>query len=414
MQSPRTWGEMQSLAGKLAALNYFLSRRGRKHFPRAQEDGLRPTGLNNPFAERNPICIPSGITRSGERSTASGKERKATPGALCKVAAVTLLRLPAYNITYEPRSAIKGQILADFINEVPVGSEAMVPRQTQYTIDHDKEGKEEWILYTDGAASAKGSGAGLPEDQNEARAIRMKINQYVMEEWVLFKRSYLMPMLRCVGPLQANYVIREIHMGACNMLLKARSMVAKGMDVLGPLPEAPWKVRFLIVVVDYFTKWIKAKPLAKTIGKEVKKFVWDNIVCRYRLPKIIVTDNGTNFIHDPFKSWCKKLNTTQINTVVAHPQANGLVEMANRSLMEGIKTRLGRERKGWVDELPNVLWAHRTLLKTSNGETPYSLTFGSEAVIPTKIGMPTHRTMMIKEGSGNEEEMRLNLNQLKE
>ncbi|GKD32934.1 reverse transcriptase domain-containing protein [Tanacetum coccineum] len=163
------------------------------------------------------------------------------------------------------------------------------------------------------------------EDQNEARVIRMKINQYVMEEGVLFKRSYLIPMLRCVGPLQANYVIREIHMGACNMLLKARSVVAKviwqgyywptmhrdareeirkcdsyqihssipklpktlmtsimapwpffqwGMDELGPLPEAPWKVRFVIVAVDYFTKWIKAKPLAKTTGKEVKKFVW--------------------------------------------------------------------------------------------------------------------------------------------
>ncbi|GJV07321.1 reverse transcriptase domain-containing protein [Tanacetum coccineum] len=79
----------------------------------------------------------------------------------------------------------------------------------------------------------------------------------------------------------------------------------------------------------------------------------------------------------------------QINTAVAHPQANGLVEKANRSLMEGIKTRLGKERKGWVDELPNVLWAHRTSLKTSNGETPYSLTFGSEAVI-----MSTGRTKL--------------------
>nr|GEV66349.1 reverse transcriptase domain-containing protein [Tanacetum cinerariifolium] len=71
------------------------------------------------------------------------------------------IELAAYNITYEPRSAIKEQILADFINEVPVGSKAMVPRQTPCTIDHDRERKEEWILYTDGAASAKGSGAGL-------------------------------------------------------------------------------------------------------------------------------------------------------------------------------------------------------------------------------------------------------------
>ncbi|GJW70466.1 hypothetical protein Tco_0127383 [Tanacetum coccineum] len=311
-----------------------LDRRGKKLFPRAQEDVLRPTGLNNPFAERNPICIPSGIARSSERSTASGKAGKAAPGALYQPIKQVLskadtsgrlapysVELAAYNITYEPRSAIKGQILTDFINEVPVGNEAMVPQQTQYTIDHDKDRKEEWVLYTDGAASAKGSGAGLvlisptkteytyalrlnfestnnqadqingsyesckenmirylnkakeyigcfkifkiqnihrnknqkvdvlrklasvafnhltkeilvetldvpsmdvkeinavveeegetwmtpiinclekgiwPEDQNEARALRMKINQYVMEEWVLFKRSYLMPML---------------------------------------------------------------------------------------------------------------------------------------------------------------------------------------------------------------------------
>ncbi|GJX62120.1 reverse transcriptase domain-containing protein [Tanacetum coccineum] len=97
-----------------------------------------------------------------------------------------------------------------------------------------------------------------------------------------------------------------------------------------------------------------------------------------------------------------------MNTIVAHPQANGLVERANKSLMEGFKTRLGREKAVWVDELPNVLWAHRTSIKTSNRETPFSLTYGSEAVIPVKIGMPTCRTMMIREGL-NEEGIRLKL-----
>nr|GEV82059.1 protein NYNRIN-like [Tanacetum cinerariifolium] len=205
------------------------------------------------------------------------------------------------------------------------------------------------------------------------------------------------PIINCLER-GANYVIREIHMGACSMHLKAMSVVAKAI----------WQGYY------WSTMHQDAKPLAKTIGKEVKKFVWDNIFCRYGLPKIIVTDNGTNFIHDPFKNWCKKLNITQINTVVAHPQANGLVERANRSLMEGIKTWLERERKGWVDAIPNIPWAHRTPLKTSNGETPYSLTFESEAVIPAEIGMPTHRTMMIKEGNDNKEEMRLNLDLLTE
>lgn len=68
-----------------------------------------------------------------------------------------------------------------------------------------------------------------PEDKNEARTLRMKINQYVMEEGVLFKKSYLVPMLICVGPIQANYAVREIHMGACGMHSEPRMVVAKAM-----------------------------------------------------------------------------------------------------------------------------------------------------------------------------------------
>ena len=81
--------------------------------------------------------------------------------------------------------------------------------------------------------------------------------------------------------------------------------------------------------------------------------------------------------------------------------------------MHGIKTRLGREKAGWVDELPNVLWAFRTMLKTSNGETPFSLTYGSEAVIPAEIGMPTHQTMLYNP-EDSEEQQRLNLDLLQE
>ncbi|GJV88765.1 reverse transcriptase domain-containing protein [Tanacetum coccineum] len=68
-----------------------------------------------------------------------------------------------------------------------------------------------------------------PSDENEARSLRMKIRKYVMEDGVLFKKSYLSPMLRCVGPLQVNYIIREVHEGACGMHAGARSVVAKVM-----------------------------------------------------------------------------------------------------------------------------------------------------------------------------------------
>ncbi|GKB17367.1 reverse transcriptase domain-containing protein [Tanacetum coccineum] len=76
-----------------------------------------------------------------------------------------------------------------------------------------------------------------------------------------------------------------------------------GMDILGPLPQPSGKLKFVIVAIDYFTKWIKAKPLARITGKDVKKFVWDNIVFRFGLPRVIVMDNGTQFVNDPFKGW---------------------------------------------------------------------------------------------------------------
>ncbi|GJT00017.1 reverse transcriptase domain-containing protein [Tanacetum coccineum] len=151
------------------------------------------------------------------------------------------------------------------------------------------------------------------------------------------------------------------------------------IDIVGPLSEGPGKVKFLIVAMDYFTKWIEAKPVATITGNEIKKFVWDNIVCRFGLPGEIISDNGKQFRDDPFKEWCEKLCIHQHFASVKHPQTNGLVERANRSLGEGIKARLEARSKNWMEELPHVLWAHRTMIKSSNEDTPFSLTYGTEA-----------------------------------
>ncbi|GJR89732.1 reverse transcriptase domain-containing protein [Tanacetum coccineum] len=175
-----------------------------------------------------------------------------------------------------------------------------------------------------------------------------------------------------------------------------------GIDIAGPFPEGPGKVKFLIVAIDYFTKWIEAKAVTTITGNQVKKFVWDNIVCRFGLPGEIISDNGKQFRDNPFKDWCEKLCIRQCFASVKHPQANGLVERANRSLGEGIKARLDEKSKDWIEELPHVLWAHRTMIKSSNGETPFSLTYGTEAVIPAEIGMPTLRTAEMDQAKNNE------------
>ncbi|GJZ40649.1 reverse transcriptase domain-containing protein [Tanacetum coccineum] len=94
-------------------------------------------------------------------------------------------------------------------------------------------------------------------------------------------------------------------------------------------------------------------------------------------------------------------------------QTNGLVERANRSLGEGMKARLGKDNKNWVEEISHVLWAHRTMVKSSNGDTPFSLTYRTEDVIPTKIRMPTFRTAEV-DMAKNDEALKINLELLEE
>ncbi|GJY54042.1 reverse transcriptase domain-containing protein [Tanacetum coccineum] len=181
-----------------------------------------------------------------------------------------------------------------------------------------------------------------------------------------------------------------------------------GIDIAGPFLEGPGKVKFLIVAIDYFTKWIKAKHVATITGNQIKKFVWDNIVYRFGLSREIISDNGKQSRDNPFKDWCEKLCIHQCFTSVKHPQANGLVERANRSLGEGIKARLDERSKDWIKEIPHVLWAHHTMIKSSNRDTPFTLTYGMKAVIPAETGMPTLRTAKI-DMVQNDEALEINL-----
>ncbi|XP_071741143.1 uncharacterized protein [Rutidosis leptorrhynchoides] len=98
---------------------------------------------------------------------------------------------------------------------------------------------------------------------------------------------------------------------------------------------------------------------------------------------------------------------------VAHPQANEQCELTNRDIIRGIKARLGLYGNEWVDELPSVLWAHYTTHKNNTGETPFSLVYGTEAVIPAELLVPTKWILSFSESS-NDEGLHANLDMLEE
>ncbi|KAJ0455655.1 putative nucleotidyltransferase, Ribonuclease H [Helianthus annuus] len=303
-----------------------------------------------------------------------------------------------------------------------------------------------------------------PESKSEARKLQYKACHYQMRNSILYRKSYLGPLLRCVDPQDATYLIREIHEGICGIHADPRMVVAKIMnagyywpgmhldavkvlrkcfncqrhapktlrpknnlipvttawpfqkwaiDVVGPFPDARGAVKFIIVALDYFTKWVEAKPLASTTAMITRKFIWEHIICHFGLLMCIVTDNGTNFTADDFQKWLEELHIKHIFSSVAHPQGNGQVESINKSLVEGIKARLGTARRSLVDELPSILWAHKITPKTSHGETPFSLVYGSEAVIPAEVGISLPRMLAINKIANNEAR-RLDLDLLEE
>ncbi|KAL0408051.1 UNVERIFIED_CONTAM: hypothetical protein Sradi_1739500 [Sesamum radiatum] len=181
-----------------------------------------------------------------------------------------------------------------------------------------------------------------------------------------------------------------------------------GMDIVGHFSLATGQRKFLLVAIDYFTKWVEAEPLACIIEGEVMKFIWKNIVCYFGVPREIISDNGRQFQERKIQEWCQGMRIEQRFTTVAHLQGNGQVEVTNRILIQGIKRRLERVGGNWAEELTSVLWAYRTTPRGSTGETPFSLVYGTEAIIPAELGIPSHRVMNFSEEC-NENLLRENL-----
>jgi hypothetical protein len=121
--------------------------------------------------------------------------------------------------------------------------------------------------------------------------------------------------------------------------------------------------------------------LATITSVTVQKFFWQNIVCRFGVPKAITVDNGTQFDTETFKDFCDRIGTKILFASVRHPESNGLVEKANDIIMTGIMKLIFNQPRGkWPNELIKVVWSHNTTASRSTGFTPFKLLFGDEAI----------------------------------
>ncbi|KAL0440227.1 UNVERIFIED_CONTAM: hypothetical protein Slati_2505700 [Sesamum latifolium] len=135
-----------------------------------------------------------------------------------------------------------------------------------------------------------------------------------------------------------------------------------GIDIVGPFPIASGQRKFLLVAIDYFTKWVEAEPLARITEGEVMKFIWKNIVCRFGVPREIVSDNGRQFRDEEYKNGVRSYT-------------------------------LNKDSQQWL--IHNLM--DKTTPRGSTGESPFALVYGTEAIIPAELGTASHRVMNFTE-----------------
>ena len=165
-----------------------------------------------------------------------------------------------------------------------------------------------------------------------------------------------------------------------------------GLDIVGPFPKAAGNKKYLLVGIDYFTKWVETEPLANIGDVDAKKFLWKNIVTRFGVPSTLISDNGLQFDSKSFRRYCCELGITNRYSTPAYPQGNGQVKAVNKVIVNKLKKRLDDAKGRLVEELPHVLWTYRTTPWRSTRETPFSMSYGAETVTPIETGFPTLRT----------------------
>ncbi|GJV42859.1 reverse transcriptase domain-containing protein [Tanacetum coccineum] len=156
-----------------------------------------------------------------------------------------------------------------------------------------------------------------------------------------------------------------------------------GIDFMGPFPSSRGN-KYILVAVDYLSKWVEAKALPTNDARVVVKFL-KSFFAQFGTPRAIISDRGTHFCNDQFAKVMSKYGVTHRLATAYHPQTSGQVEVSNRGLKRILERTVGENRASWSDKLDEALWAFRTAFKTPIGCTPYKLVYGKSCHLPIEL-----------------------------
>nr|GEY44475.1 reverse transcriptase domain-containing protein [Tanacetum cinerariifolium] len=182
---------------------------------------------------------------------------------------------------------------------------------------------------------------------------------------------------------EAVDILTACHSGPTEGHYGANYTAKKGIDFMRPFPNSKGN-KYIIVAVDYLTKWVEAKALPINDARVVVKIL-KSLFTRFGTPKAIISDRGTHFCNDQFAKVMSKYGVTHRLSTAYHPQTSGQVEVTNRGLKRILERTVGENRTLWTNKLDDALWAFRTAFKTLIGCTPYRLVYGKSCHLPLEL-----------------------------
>jgi hypothetical protein len=160
------------------------------------------------------------------------------------------------------------------------------------------------------------------------------------------------------------------------------------LDFIGQIHPASSKGhRFVLVAMDYFTKWTEVVPLKNMTHKEVIHFISKHIIYRFDIPQTLITDQGSSFMSHQVCEFAESLKIMLLSSSPYYAQGNGQVESSNNTLIKLIKKMIEENSKRWHEILSEALWAHRISKHSATKVKQFELVYGQEVVLPVEVNL---------------------------